>query len=260
MLRKALKRVLPSPVRDLLRPLWEFACSDLEGIVVEKDISDLGKTDATASPPPADMLEVSAEGENGAYFAGLKRRRGPLSVARARRYLKRGFRGVAAVRDGQVIGDVWAVTRSSTRLSYVHGDLRRLGIRLEEDEAYMFDMYIEPEHRGLALSTSLFRAAYRPLVARGVATAKGYYAVGNLPALWMHRVMGYREVGRVKVREILGMRTRYEFSTASKPEPRSAAQVGGRRVGGPGRRGRPAREGQPAEGDDSTPVPRAQVH
>ena len=260
MLRKALKRVLPSPVRDLLRPLREFACSELEGIVVEKDISDLGKADATASPPPADMLEVSAERENGAYFAGLKRKRGPLSVARARRYLRRGFSGVAAVRDGQVIGDVWAVTRSSTRLSYVHGDLRRLGIRLEEDEAYMFDMYIEPEHRGLALSTSLFRAAYRPLVARGVVTAKGYYAVGNLPALWMHRVMGYREVGRVKLREILGIRTRYEFSTAGKPEPRSPAQVGGKRVGNPGRRGRPARVGQPAEEDDSAPVSRAQVH
>ena len=230
MLKEVLKRVLPLPVLDRLRPLWEYACSELEGIVVEKDISGLGETDATPSPLPAGMVEVSAEGENGAYFAGLKRRRGPLSVARARRYLRRGFSGVAAVRDGQVVGDVWAVTRSTTRLPFVHGDLKRLGIRLAEDEAYVFDMYIEPEHRGLALSTSLFQAAFRNLRARGVVKAKTYYAVGDLPALWTHRVMGYREVGRVKLREILGVRLRYEFSTAGKPESRPPARVETRRA------------------------------
>ena len=250
---------MPLAVRDALRPMWELACAELEGIVVEKDLSDLGETDATPSPPPADLVEVSVQGESGAYFSGLKRKRGPLSGARARRYLRRGFSGVAAVRDGQVVGDVWAVTRSSTRLSFVHDDLKRFGIRLAEDEAYVFDMHIEPEHRGLALSTSLLQAAWRGLRARGVVKAKGYYAVGDLPALWMHRVLGCREVGRVKLREVLGIRWRYEFSTAGKPEPPPRAQVDREGVGGLRRRVRPARDGKPAEPDGPVPAPHAEA-
>ena len=103
------------------------------------------------------------------------------------------------------------MTRVESRLRWVHGDLRRLRVGLAEDEAYMFDMYIEPEHRGLALSTALFRAAFRGLRARGVVKVKGYYAVDNLPALWMHRVLGYREVGRVRVRSILGVTWSYGY-------------------------------------------------
>jgi GNAT superfamily N-acetyltransferase len=85
----------------------------------------------------------------------------------------------------------------------------------------MFDMYIEPEHRGLALSSSLFRMAFRGLRARGVVKVKGYYVVDNLPALWMHRVMGYREMGRVRVQQILGLTWRYSYTPLNKVEARS---------------------------------------
>lgn len=210
MLKEVLKRLLPSAVRERLRTAFEFVYSDLEGTVVERSIVE----SEGSTPPPVrgDVFEVTAETGQESYLSGLRRKSGSLSKVKARRYFRNGFRGVAAQRDDHVVGSVWSVTRSDSRLRWVHDDLRRLRIRLADDEAYMFDMYIEPEHRGVALSTALFRAAFRSLRARGVAKVKGYYVVDNLPALWMHRVMAYREVGRVRVRSILGVIWSYRYT------------------------------------------------
>ena len=220
MLKMALKLILPLAVRRRLRRVAGFIYSDIEGIVAEKDIAALEEKDLAPSAAQWEMLEVSA-GDTGPYLAGLRRKEGSLGTAKARRYMRSGFRGTAARRDGQVVGAVWSVTKAESRLSCVHHDLRRLRIGLADDEAYMFDMYIEPEHRGLALSTSLFRTAFRGLRARGVVKVKGYYVVDNLPALWMHRVMGYREVGRVRVQGILGLTWRFSYTHLNKAEARS---------------------------------------
>lgn len=215
MLSKALKRALPPRVRAALRGILELVHQDLQATVVEKDLEATEAKDVKPADSAGTMIEVSSA-DSGPYLSALRRERGDLSRAKALRYLESGFRGVAAVEGGRVIGAVWSVTRDESRLPWVHGDLRRLRVGLEAGEAYMFDMYIEPEHRGMALSTSLFRAAYAGLRARGFLKAKGYYAVNNLPALWMHRVLGYREVARVRVRRILGVTWSYRCTPLAK--------------------------------------------
>jgi GNAT superfamily N-acetyltransferase len=212
MLRERLKRILPRVVRKHLRRAAEFVYSDIEGVVVEKDIAASCERDPAPPAFPGEIFEVSAETGRDVYLSGLRRPSGDLSEAKARRNFANGFRGVAARQEGLVIGAVWSVRKTESRLGWVHDDLRRLRINLSDDEAYMFDMYIEPEKRGLALSTALFRAAFRGLRGRGVVRVKGYYVVGNLPALWMHRVIGYSELGRVRVRKILGLPWRYCYT------------------------------------------------
>jgi len=221
MLKAALKRLLPPAVRSPLRRVLEFVFADLEGTVVEKDVAALEERDVAPAASQWEILEVSADNGSGLYLSGLCRKPGSLGTAKTQRYLRSGFRGVAALRNGQVVGSVWSVTKAESKLPWVHRDLKRLRVGLADGEAYMFDMYIEPEHRGLALSTSLFREAFRGLRARGLVKAKGYYVVDNLPALWMHRVLGYREVGRVRVRQILGLTWRYRYTPLNESATRS---------------------------------------
>jgi GNAT superfamily N-acetyltransferase len=217
MLRDALKRVLPQALREQLHRASHFVYSDVEGVVAERDIATPEEKGPTPPAIQGEIFAVSADSGSGAYLSALQRESGDLSRTKARRYFRNGFRGTAVLRDGHVVGAVWSVTRADSRLAWVHDDLRRLRIKLSDGEAYMFDMYIEPEHRGLALSTALFRAAYCDVRARGVVKVKGYYVGDNLPALWMHRVMRYREVGRVRVRQVLGLTWHYSYTARNEP-------------------------------------------
>jgi GNAT superfamily N-acetyltransferase len=87
-------------------------------------------------------------------------------------------------------------------------------ISLDATTAYLFDMYVEPEHRGMAVSTALFRAAFAQLRAQGIVKAMGYYDPTNVPALWMHRVLGYKEVRRVKVIRVFRRAVSYSSAAA----------------------------------------------
>lgn len=206
----SLKRLLPPALRRRLRAAADFAASDIEGIVAEKDIAGLAEKDLKHPACNAEIVEVGESFD--LYIAGLLHEDGTLGVRKAREYLRCGFRGYAALRDGHPIGVVWSARRAESKIACVHRDLGWLRLELGEDEAYMFDMYIEPEHRGLAMCTALFRAGFRSLRAQGVARVKGYYVASNLPALWMHRMAGYREVGRVRVRRVLGVTWSYEYT------------------------------------------------
>jgi ribosomal protein S18 acetylase RimI-like enzyme len=229
MMITVLKRHLPPALRRRLRAAADLAWSDVEAVITEKDIACLEEKDLKHPACNAEIVEVGEDFD--LYIAGLQREDGTLGTRKAREYLRRGFRGYAAVRAGAPIGVVWSVRRTESRLACTHPDLRWFRLGLAEDEAYMFDMYVEPEQRGLSMCTALFRAGFRALRAQGVTRVKGYYETSNLPALWMHRMAGYREVGRVRVRRVFGMTWSYEYTAlalraseggASAPLPASA--------------------------------------
>lgn len=205
-----LKRALPPPLRRRLRAFADCAFFDIEGVIAEKVIAALGEKDLEPTACQAELLDVAADFD--AYLAGLQEEEGTLGWRKARRYRRQGYRGYAAVRGGHPVGVVWSVRPVESRARGIHPDLRWLRLRLADDEAYMFDMYIEPEQRGLALCTALFRAGYRALRAQGVTRVKGYYVSSNKPAVWMHRIAGYREVARVRVRRSFGVTWRYEYT------------------------------------------------
>jgi ribosomal protein S18 acetylase RimI-like enzyme len=225
MLRATLKQLLPPGVRWWLREAAEFVHNDVQGVVAEKRISVLSDRELAGPASSPEIIEVAADANAERYLSLLRRAEGTLGTRKARHYLRRGFRGFAALREGQVVGVVWSVRPAESKLGWVHEDLRWLRLRLADDEAYMFDMFIEPEHRGLAMCTALFRAGFRAMRARGVGNVKGYYVRDNKPALWMHRMAGYREVGRVHVRRILGFTWSYDYvplAVAPAGEPRPA--------------------------------------
>jgi GNAT superfamily N-acetyltransferase len=78
-----------------------------------------------------------------------------------------------------------------------------LDIQLGEDEAYMFDMYVTPDSRGKVAAGYLLSNALQDLKDSGFTRVYGFYEKDNLPALWIHRLFGYRELGKRKVSRLL---------------------------------------------------------
>ena len=72
----------------------------------------------------------------------------PSRGRKAPRNLKRGWRGFALVNGNEVVGDVWCITPVKSGRAVTHPDLKMLGITCSDNDAYAFDMYISPAHRG----------------------------------------------------------------------------------------------------------------
>jgi hypothetical protein len=161
--------------------------------------------DLSAVTLPADTL-----GKSGYQFVELKRDNlcmmtfsVPSRGLKASRNLKRGWRGFAILQGNQVIGDIWCVTPSRGGHPPIHSDLAMLGITCGDKDAYAFDMQISSAHRGENLAAPFQRALQATLKAEGWYKVYGYYWDDNLPALWMHRILKFKELPKRHVTRFL---------------------------------------------------------
>ena len=109
----------------------------------------------------------------------------------------------AMVRDGVVIGDLWYVSRATSRAPRLHPHLQWFGIDPGPDEVYMFDMQVDPNERGNSLTTWFLTSVLFKLRENGYNKAYGYFAAQNVPALWVHRLIGYEEKPHFVVQRFL---------------------------------------------------------
>ena len=119
----------------------------------------------------------------------------PLRSRRERveRCFRLGYRSFAMVRDGMVIGDLWYVAHTTAPTPQLHPHLQWFGIDLGEQEVYMFDMHVDQKERGNSLTTWFLTSVLFALRNNGYDKAYGYFAAQNVPALWVHRLIGYEE-------------------------------------------------------------------
>jgi len=136
--------------------------------------------------------------------------------------IKRGCRGFAFARDNLVVGDVWCVFSKDGK-SASHPDLKMLGLTCEEGEAYAFDMLIDPAYRGKNLAVPLQRALQHTLKNEGFIKVYGFFYDDNLPALWMHRMLKYKELPKRQVSRF------FLFSTA-RPAKQPCAETKARTI------------------------------
>jgi hypothetical protein len=113
---------------------------------------------------------------------------------KAFRNLRKGWRSFALVEGTTVVGDVWCDCVSGPENIVIHPDLRMLGIHCKEKEAYAFDMLIAPQYRGKNFAVPLQRFLHFTLKTEGFRKVYGFYWDDNLPALWMHRMLKYKEL------------------------------------------------------------------
>lgn len=120
--------------------------------------------------------------------------------------LRKGYRSFVIIKQDKIIGDIW-FTRANATNRRPHKDLEVLGIDLGPQDAYAFDLYVSKQERGKDLTTSFMTNALRELRSQGVSRVYGYYRVKNIPALWIHRLIGYKEMPKVRIRNFLWFRT-----------------------------------------------------
>ena len=117
-----------------------------------------------------------------------------------RSYLANGFGSVFAEVDGAAIGYLWWTKRmGDDRPNHPH--LVRFGVDLANDDLWIFDLHMLPEHRRHS-SEFLTRA-------EGLAREHGFrrilfcVAADNRPALWLYHRWGWKAVDSVESIEVL---------------------------------------------------------
>ena len=104
------------------------------------------------------------------------------------------------IEDNKVIGDLWYATLLDLPRNSIP-DIDWLGIDLSNNSVYLFDMYVHPEKRGALSTNLLLGGALYTLRGRGFIEAYGYYESDNLPALWVHRLFGYKEIQKLQMQK-----------------------------------------------------------
>ncbi len=121
--------------------------------------------------------------------------------------LKKGWRGFVLVKGSTVVGDIWRITPREGGNSVTHPDLDMLGISCGEREAYAFDMFIDSAYRGKNLAVPLQRSLHSTLKIEGYEKVYGFYWGDNLPALWMHRMLKFKELPKRRVSHFFFLQT-----------------------------------------------------
>jgi GNAT superfamily N-acetyltransferase len=133
----------------------------------------------------------------------LRSRKWTFSVrsrgVKAMQKMKKGIRGFALVRGTIVVADLWCVFSPMGGKPVSHPDIKMLGLICKQGEAFAFDMLIDPNYRGGNLAVLLQRSLLKILKSEGCLKVYGSFANENLPALWMHRMLRYKELPKIQV-------------------------------------------------------------
>ena len=118
-------------------------------------------------------------------------------------YLRCGYKGVGMIHDGKLLGDVWYVTGAADAIKNQHPHVKKFGFNLAPDEVYMFDMYVAADQRKGGIATYFLKSVLQHLHNLGFKRAYGYFSLNNKPALWVHRILGYKELPHVIIKRII---------------------------------------------------------
>ncbi len=114
-------------------------------------------------------------------------------------YVKKGYYGFALQKDNKIIADIWYSAPTSNSNSQVHKDMTWLGIIPRKKYVYAFDMFVIPGIRGHNIATYFQSSFLVYLRNKGWFYVYGYYWADNIQALWVHRLLKWKELGKVKV-------------------------------------------------------------
>jgi GNAT superfamily N-acetyltransferase len=211
-----MKNFLPNKLKYFLKAvkidiLYYFMRSNIHlnkvAITVEKDLSSLRplndllvQADVQLVTITPDVLTQNTKSQQSLVYPDEERRK------KAMKYLEKGYRGIAVVSGNEVSGDIWYTSACSQKKGTVHPDLKWLKMKCGDKDAYAFDMYLHPGKRGRNLANLLQNGALHEIRKGGYGRALGYYWAENIPALWVHRTLQWKELRRVKVTRFLSLR------------------------------------------------------
>jgi len=172
----------------LLKTLRRALYSREQAIPVYCDLSTAKLDKYKLEALGCEIRQVNDGKRNGRSRYSLKSRE-----LKVRPNLKKGCRSFVLVKDERIIGDIWYIPPATSNLR-PHKDLDLLGIDLGPTDVYAFDLYVSKHERGKDLATAFMGSVLRELRGMGYTRAYGYYLSSNIPALWIHRLIGYKEM------------------------------------------------------------------
>jgi GNAT superfamily N-acetyltransferase len=96
---------------------------------------------------------------------------------------------LVALEDGEIVAHVWVASRSVR--GWFNGVV---DLRLRDDEAYAFDLYIRPEHRRASLGNEMGFRLVQTFRDRGVDWAYTHVLFENAGSVIWHHTFGYNWV------------------------------------------------------------------
>lgn len=178
--------------------LKEIFYLDRVAVPVEIELASLRPEEDFPRPPGEQVLEVTRE--------LLEKRRASFPVRsrylKALEYLAGGYRGYALLQGNAVAGDIWCADAPG-KYGAKHPDETWLGLKCGDREVYTFDMFMDPHRRGGNAAAALQNGALHALRKEGYTKAYGFFWSDNVPALWVHRTLRWRELARVKASRFL---------------------------------------------------------
>jgi GNAT superfamily N-acetyltransferase len=189
-----LSKLTPQNVVKILRTWIRTDHSDM---VMEKKLSD-------ATYTPKSGLSV-VEGDRQAVIQLCRENPDKMRGEEVKflSYLDCGYRPLLAEIDGRIVGHIWWHDHRLDRTS-LHPQVIRLGIDLAPGEVYSFDLFLLPQHRGGGASNDLFGLFRKHLRDAGYTKVYGVASASNLPAVWIHKLQGYRTVRTVESQLLCG--------------------------------------------------------
>jgi len=129
-------------------------------------------------------------------------------------YLDNGYRALLAEVDGLIVGHIWWHDHTVGPKN-VHPHLIRFGLELEPEQVWGFDLYLLEQHRGGGASNDFFALFRRHLREQGYTRVFGHVDAKNTPAVWLHKLQGYKKVksieGRLYAKSVLRSEGRLLF-------------------------------------------------
>lgn len=112
-------------------------------------------------------------------------------------YCKQGAKCVMAFKEDKCLGYQWWTQDNKCK------DLKKIGVRLKDNEAYLFDLFVFPEFRGTKIPKMIAQETFNCLSSMAVDKIYGYYFADNVKALWWHKaILKCTEINRVKIHRL----------------------------------------------------------
>ena len=194
--------------KEGLLPACKFSIyRNEEAVPVEKDLSTLDALKQLEGVGDFKLMELNKQNY---CLDDLKY---PLQSRKEKVFvnIENGYSAYVLTKNNQVVADIWYVTGSAAYASPIRKYLIWFGINLNKDEAYLFDMHLLPDERRRGMAAFFMGSVLQNLKEKGVRKVYGYFDAKNIPAMWVHRLMKYRELPRLKISKLLW----FEFAKAN---------------------------------------------
>lgn len=184
---------------------------------VEMDLTAIPVQEKILADPEFTLVQPTLEEVRAGRWRYATASRG----IKAEHYLQQGRRNFAIAHGNLIVADIWCEPPCTETRRVRHPDLKLFGFDCHPGETYAFDAFIDPAYRGHNLAAPLQRFLQQTLKREGCTKVYGNYYDDNIPAMWMHRMLRFKELPKRQVSRFFFLVQSTALGPGVKPAPRA---------------------------------------